>query len=99
MGRLVKRHQKKSDGASLLGEIACPDRPMTKKPAQCGCAEASRIIHHIQSEYPRNAHRFFLASSQHIGSGFRKGAQIVHCALLVSSAHNKRSTAGRNING
>jgi len=29
----------------------------------------------------------------------RGRTQLVHCALLVSSAHNKRSTGGRYNNG
>jgi hypothetical protein len=39
--------QKKSDGASLQDEMACPDCPRTKKPAQRGRTEATRIIHHL----------------------------------------------------
>jgi hypothetical protein len=42
----VKGQQKKPDVASLPGEMACPDRPLTKKPAQRGFAGAHRIIHH-----------------------------------------------------
>ena len=44
--------QKKSDGASLRDEMACPDSLRTKKPAQRGRTEATRIIHHLQWEHP-----------------------------------------------
>jgi hypothetical protein len=42
----VKGQQKKSDVVSLPGKMACPDCPLTKKPARRGFAEAHRIIHH-----------------------------------------------------
>jgi hypothetical protein len=37
-GRWERGHQKKSEGASLQGEMACPEYPLTKIPAQRGCA-------------------------------------------------------------
>jgi hypothetical protein len=38
---------KKSEGASLQGEMACPDYPLTKNPAQRGFAEVTEIIQHV----------------------------------------------------
>ena len=35
-----KYQQKESDGASLQDEVACPDGPMTNKPAKKALAEA-----------------------------------------------------------
>src|SRR5947208_3694791 len=45
------------------------------------------------------AHRPFLASSLRSISRCKEGTQMHHCALLVSSAHHKRSTGGRYNNG
>ena len=33
-------------------EKACLDCPLTKIPAQRGCTEATRIIHHLEWEHP-----------------------------------------------
>ena len=46
-----KCQQKQSDGASLQDEVACPDCPMTNKPARNAFAGANRIVHHIQRQY------------------------------------------------
>src|SRR5437588_11835796 len=45
------------------------------------------------------AHQPFLASSLRRVSRCREGRPMVHCALLVSSAHHKPSTGGRSNNG
>jgi hypothetical protein len=51
-GRWERGHQKKSEGASLQGEMACPDSPRTKIPAQRGFSEVMSIIHHLQWQHP-----------------------------------------------
>src|SRR5215813_8818889 len=53
-GRWERGHQKKSEGASLQGEMACPDSPRTKIPAQRGFSEVMRIIHHLQWQHRKD---------------------------------------------
>jgi hypothetical protein len=42
---------KRSNGASLQGEMTSPDCTLTNKSAKTGFAEATGILHHIEWEH------------------------------------------------
>jgi hypothetical protein len=53
-----KCQQKKSDGTSFQDEVACPNCPMTKRPARSVFTEVDRIIHHQERQYQNGDKRF-----------------------------------------